>query len=72
MPGEVEVDIRKNFFTNNFLKPWNRMPRAMVESLSLEGLKGPVDVAPGDTVQCGLGSAGEIAGPDDLGRFFHP
>jgi len=39
------LDIRKNFFTKRFSKHWNRLPREVVESPSLEVLKRPVDIA---------------------------
>jgi len=44
------LDIRKNFFTASVVRDWTRLPRAVVESLSLEGFKKRVDVALGDMV----------------------
>lgn len=37
--GRFRADIRKNLFTESLVKPWNRLPREMVKSLSLEVLK---------------------------------
>ena len=44
------MDIRKNFFTERVVRRWNRLPRAVVESPSLEGFKKHVNVALQDMV----------------------
>ena len=44
------MDIRKNFFTERAIKHWNRLPREVVESPSLEVFKRHVDVAFRDLV----------------------
>ena len=44
------MDMRKNFFTERVVGHWNRLPREVVESPSLEGFNRRVGVALQDVV----------------------
>lgn len=64
------LDSKKNFFTESMVRHWNRMSRAVVESMSLQVFKNCVHIK--TWLSFVLGSAGLMGGLHDIRGLFQP
>ena len=43
MTENVKLDVRKYFFTNRIVEPWNELPQDIVDSITVNEFKGKYD-----------------------------
>ena len=48
--GRFRLDIREKFFTQRVVMQWNRLPKEVVDVLSLQAFKARLDIALGSLV----------------------
>ena len=69
--GKFRLGVRKTSFSERAVIHWHRLPREVVQSLSLKVLKNHGDVAQRDMVS-GHSGDGLMVGLDDLRDLFQP
>ena len=65
------MDMGNNLFSSRVVRHWHRLPREVVQSLSVEKFMKHGDVARRDVVS-GHGEDGLMVGRDDLNALFQP
>ena len=69
--GKLRLDIRGKFLTQRVVMHWNRLPKEVVDTPSLEAFKARLDVVLGSLVWClvTLHIAGGLKLYDHCGPF---